>query len=97
MAGLWNKALLLSQSNIKHLIATGDVAPLRGHVFDVRLSKLKERDPWFRVRVIRATDKPWWLMVSLSDKLALFELDVSNKELTHVEDVPYMPLSMDDL
>ena len=87
----------LSKSNIKHLIQTGDVTPLRGHVFDVRLTRLQERDPWFRVRVIRGTDKPSWLMVSLSDKLALFELDMSNKELTHVEDVPYMPLSMEDL
>ncbi len=89
--------LLLSKSNIKHLIATGDVAPLRGHVFDVRLNNLKDTDSFCRVRVFGEGSGLWKLTVSMVGKFKLFELDVATKELSYVEDIPRLVLTMDDL
>lgn len=97
MERLLSTDLLLSKSNIKHLIQTGDVAPLRGHVFDVRLNNLNNTTPFCRVRVFGEGSGLRKLTVSMFGKFKLFELDVAMTELSYVEDIPKVALTMNDL
>ncbi len=86
----------LSKSRIARLLDVKDVGPLRGYVFDVRL-KDSDSIVLCRIRVFEQAGTSKRLLVSIFGVFKLFELDVANKELVHVEDEPRIALSMEDL